>query len=74
MISYNEFTESVFNWFMDKNKLDPSFTFSLRQKANKGSELNYFIGTERFKYFGTTLWTIPVGFPGSSQLIMPQWT
>lgn len=67
MISYNEFAESVFNWFMDKNKLDPSFTFSLRQKANKGSELNYFIGTERSKYFGTTLWTIPVGFPGSSQ-------
>ena len=67
MISYNEFTESVFNWLMDKNKADPSFTFSLRQKANKGSELNYFIGTERSKYFGTTLWYIPVGFPGSSQ-------
>ncbi len=52
---------------MDKNKVDPTFTFSLRQKANKGSELNYFIGTERSMYFGTTMWTIPVGFPGSSQ-------
>ena len=67
MKTYKEFQESVYNWFMDKNKADPSFTFSLRQKANKGSELNYFIGTERSKYFGTTLWTIPVGFPGSSQ-------
>lgn len=67
MISYKEFQESVFNWLINKNKVDPSFTFSLRQKANKGSELNYFIGTERSKYFGTTLWTIPVGFPGSSQ-------
>ena len=67
MKTYKEFQESVYNWFMDKNKADTSFTFSLRQKANKGSELNYFIGTERSKYFGTTLWTIPVGFPGSSQ-------
>jgi len=67
MKTYKEFQESVYNWFMDKNKADPSFTFSLRQKANKGSELNYFIGTEISKYFGTTLWTIPVGFPGSSQ-------
>src|SRR5690606_31794280 len=42
------------------------FTFSLRQKGSKGAETNYFIGTERSKYFSTTFWYLPVAFPGSS--------
>ena len=45
---------------------DENFTFSSRQKGDKGAELDYFIGTEKSNYFGTTFWTIPVSFPGSS--------
>ena len=66
MIVYKEYEQKVYDWLNSKNKLDPKFTFSLRQKASKGSEEDYFIGTEKSRYFGTTFWTIPVGFPGSS--------
>ncbi|MCX6237134.1 MAG: AAA family ATPase [Bacteroidia bacterium] len=66
MKNYKEFQEDIFNWLYEKHKSDPSFTFSLRMKANKGSETNYFIGTEKAKYFGTTFWNIPVGYPGSA--------
>jgi len=66
MKSYNELEEIVFNWLMNKHQKDPSFTFSLRQVASKGAELNYFIGTEKSKYFGTTFWAIHVNYPGSS--------
>src|SRR5690606_38711955 len=38
----------------------------LRQKASKGAELNYFIGTQNSKYFSTTFWYVPVAYPGSS--------
>lgn len=66
MKNYKEYEKVVFDWLMAKNKIDPSFTFSLRQRANKGSELDYFIGTERSHYFATTFWTIPVNYPGSA--------
>ncbi len=66
MSRYKEFEEKVFNWLMAKHQANPEFTFSIRQKANKGSERDYFIGTERSKYFGTTFWHVPVYFPGSS--------
>ena len=66
MISYQEFEEIIFNFLIDKNNLDPTFTFSLRQKANKGSEKDYFIGTEKSKYIATTFWNIPVSYPGSA--------
>ncbi|MEI7526513.1 MAG: AAA family ATPase [Mariniphaga sp.] len=66
MMTYKEYQETIFNWLNGKRKSDPSFTFSLRMKANKGSETNYFIGTEKAKYFGTTFWNIPIGYPGSA--------
>ena len=66
MKKYKEFEEEVFRWFMKKHEADPTFTFSVRQKANKGAETDYFIGTENSNYFGTTFWYIPVYFPGSS--------
>lgn len=66
MQTYKEFQEEIFDWFIGKHQSDPMFSFSLRMKANKGSESNYFIGTEKSKYFGTTFWNIPIGFPGSS--------
>lgn len=40
--------------------------FSLRQKGSKGAETDYFIGTEKSRYFSTTFWNLPVSFPGSS--------
>ncbi|TGN24342.1 McrB family protein [Empedobacter tilapiae] len=63
---YKELQEEVYNWLKEKNKKDKNFTFSVRQKANKGAELNYFIGTEKSNYFSTTFWFIPVSYPGSS--------
>ena len=63
---YQELQTQVFNWLKNKYNLDNRFTFSLRQKANKGAELNYFIGTEKSKYFSTTFWYVPVAYPGSS--------
>lgn len=63
---YQELQRNAFEWFKNRNKNNPDFTFSLRQKANKGAELNYFIGTEKSKYFSTTFWYIPVAYPGSS--------
>lgn len=66
MNKYKEFELAIFNWLKSKNDVDQNFTFSVRQKANKGAELNYFIGTENSKYFSTTFWNIPVAYPGSS--------
>ncbi len=63
---YQELQKQVFEWFKNKYKQDNSFTFSVRQKANKGAELNYFIGTEKSKYFSSTFWYVPVAYPGSS--------
>jgi 5-methylcytosine-specific restriction endonuclease McrBC GTP-binding regulatory subunit McrB len=65
-IVYKEYEKKVYNWLKTKNEQDPSFTFSLRQNGSKGAELDYFIGTEKSRYFAVTFWTLPVGFPGSS--------
>jgi 5-methylcytosine-specific restriction protein B len=66
MLTYQEYEKTVFNWLMAKHNLDPNFTFTVRQSAVKGAETDYFIGTEKSNYFGTTFWTLPVSFPGSS--------
>ena len=66
MKSYIELQEIVFNWLMNKHSQDSLFTFSVRQVASKGAELNYFIGTEKSEYFSTTFWSIQVNYPGSS--------
>ncbi|WP_458625998.1 McrB family protein [Winogradskyella sp. PC D3.3] len=66
MINYKDYEKQVYDWLMQKHKNDPNFTFSLRMKGSKGAELDYFIGTEKSKYFGMTFWTLPVNFPGSS--------
>src|SRR5690606_8719607 len=63
---YKKLQKEVYNWLIEKHKKDENFTFSVRQKAKKGAELNYFIGTEKSKYFSTTFWYIPVSYPGSS--------
>jgi 5-methylcytosine-specific restriction protein B len=66
MIPYQEYEKAVYDWLLNKRELDPNFTFSTRIKGSKGSELDYFIGTEKSGYFGFTLWNIPVSFPGSA--------
>lgn len=66
MINYRDYEEQVYNWLTEKQEKDNNFTFSLRMKGSKGAELDYFIGTEKSNYFGTTFWTLPVSFPGSS--------
>ena len=67
MIPYKEYEKTVYEWLMSKHKADSTFTFSTRLNGLKGSELDYFIGTEKSGYFGLTFWSIPVGgFPGSA--------
>lgn len=66
MLNYKNYEQEVYNWLLAKHQKDNSFTFSLRQKASKGSETDIFIGTEKSNYFGTTFWTLPVYYPGSS--------
>jgi hypothetical protein len=70
MITYHEYEKAVYDWLISKNRIDPNFTFSTRVNGMKGSELDYFIGTEKSGYFGFTFWLIPVGFPGSSAYLI----
>lgn len=65
-LPYHEYEKTVFDWLMKKHKKNPNFTFSLRQMASKGAELDYFIGKEKSEYFATTFWSIHIGYPGSS--------
>lgn len=65
-MNYHELQVKVYDWLKSQNDADPNFTFSVRQKASMGAEKNYFIGTERSRYFSTTFWNIPVSYPGSS--------
>lgn len=65
-INYSNFEKEVYNWLLNKHKIDESFNFSTRKRASKNAERDYFIGTVKSNYFGTTLWSIPVNFPGSS--------
>jgi 5-methylcytosine-specific restriction protein B len=66
MIDYQTYEKALFDWLMQRHEKNPEFTFSTRIKGSKGSELDYFIGTEKSGYFGFTLWNIPVSFPGSA--------
>lgn len=70
MSIYKDLQVEVFNWLKKKHDAENNFTFSVRQKANKGAELNYFIGTEKSRYFSTTFWYIPAAYPGSSGDLM----
>ena len=65
-MEYHEFEKRVYDALIKEHDNNSAFTFSLRQKSSKGSERDYFIGTKKSGYFGFTLWTIPVAFPGSS--------
>ena len=65
MSYYHDLQKDFFDWLKSKNEKE-NFTFSVRQLASKGAELNYFIGTEKSNYFSTTFWNIPVAYPGSA--------
>jgi hypothetical protein len=66
IIKYHEYEKAVFEWLSKKKNESSVFNFSVRQNATSGSKMDYFIGTEKSNYFGTTFWIIPVGYPGSS--------
>lgn len=65
-INYQEYEKQVYEWLTQKQLQILNFYFSTRQKASKGSERDFFIGTKKSGYFGTTFWWVPVSFPGSS--------
>jgi len=66
MLSYREYEKKVFDWLSNKHSKNREFTFSVRKVASPGARTDYFIGTEKSKYFQTTFWDIRVAFPGSS--------
>ncbi|WP_139958571.1 McrB family protein [Flavicella sediminum] len=66
MINYSEYESQVYTWLQEKREVDPNFTFSVRKRASKGAEGDYFIGTLKSRYFSTTFWNIPTSYPGAS--------
>lgn len=65
MSIYDIISKKVYEALLE-NRNKTGLNFSVRQKASKGSETNYFIGTQKSRYFAFTLWNIPVSYPGSS--------
>lgn len=65
-MTYKELEQAVFDSLYNRYKLDPTFTFSVRKKASKGAEADFFIGTKTSRYFGFTLWHVPIGYEGAS--------
>ncbi len=65
-MDYYKLQKIVFDFLYKKHNTDPGFTFSVRRKASKGAEKNYFIGTEKSNYFSFTLWSIPCWYRGAS--------
>lgn len=57
--TYLNLEEFVFNHLMARHERE-GVTFSVRQKAGKKSELDYFIGTSESNYSAFSLWNIPV--------------
>jgi hypothetical protein len=66
MLTYQQYERAVYEELMNVRSHDSSFNFSVRQKSSKGAEQDYFIGTEKGKYFGTSFWQIRTGYPGAS--------
>lgn len=64
-MNYNKVEKEIFEWLYKKHKENNEFTFSVRQKASKGSETAYFIGSEQNGHIGTTFWEIPIASPGA---------
>jgi len=65
-MNYYDYQKAVFDHLWARYQKDDNFRFSVRRKAMKGAEKNYFIGTENSGYFGFTFWDTPVYYPGSA--------
>lgn len=65
-MTYPELEKAVYETLRHQHELDPSFTFSVRKKASKGAEADYFIGTKASSYLGFTCWHVPIFYPGAS--------
>jgi 5-methylcytosine-specific restriction endonuclease McrBC GTP-binding regulatory subunit McrB len=65
-MNYDEYQKQVFDHLWNRYQNDNEYRLSVRQKASRGAEKNYFIGTENSAYFAFTFWDVPVYFPGSS--------
>ena len=60
---------AVYRHLLTRHAQDPSFRFSLRRKFSPAptADQGLFIGTAKSRYFGFTLWHVPIGYPGASQ-------
>lgn len=66
MLNYKGYEKKIYDWLITKHQNDTSFTFSVRRNGVGEAKQDYFIGTEKSKYFSTTFWTLPGSYPGSS--------
>lgn len=66
LLNYKDYEKKVYDWLITKHHNDTSFTFSVRRNGVGDAKKDYFIGTEKSKYFSTTFWTLPGSYPGSS--------
>ena len=66
-MDYKETEKAVFDFLYQKFEKDQYFTFSVRKKATKGAERNYFLGTENSNYLAFTLWDISSAYKGASR-------
>jgi len=66
MLNYKDYEKTIYDWLITKHQNDTSFTFSVRRNGVGDAKKDYFIGTEKSKYFSTTFWTLPGSYPGSS--------
>jgi hypothetical protein len=66
LLNYKDYEKKVYDWLITKHQNDTSFTFSVRRNGVGDAKKDYFIGTEKSKYFSTTFWTLPGSYPGSS--------
>lgn len=56
----------VFDHLYKRHLEDSSFTFSVRKKFSASTQHNYFIGTEKSKYFAFTHWSLPCYYEGAA--------
>ena len=65
-MKYHETQKIVFEHLYKKYLDDNSKTFQLRRSFSKNDYKNYFIGTEKSRYFAFSPWYFKLGYPGAS--------
>lgn len=66
MSNYYEAQQFFYDKLMEYRAGHPGFNFTLRRVFPEKQKRNYFIGSERSKYFGFTFWRVPFYYRGAA--------